>query len=255
MHDQDRHWSNVAGDYEKEFVDPYREDVFKPVQRVLRALGRRGCAAVADLGCGIGPLLPYLCKHFHEVWGVDFAEGMLARARENAAKCKVTYLCRSLLDLTPLHGKLDVAAAINSLVMPSVADQERVLAEIRQCLKPDGWFVGVLPALDGVHYLSMLLMDRALASGKTMDAARKNVRKLNDLEHYDFEFGQFRFQGIEQHFWQPFEIGYRFRRAGLRVVRMRKLRLSWRQFAGWRELEKYPSPWDWFVVARPIAGT
>jgi SAM-dependent methyltransferase len=248
MADQEECWSRVAKVYEKEFIDPYRPEVVRPVHRILRAFARRGCKSVADLGCGIGPLLPFLSEHFEAVWGVDFASAMLERARVTAPGCLLLH--RSLLDLTPLYGQLDVAVTINSMVMPSVSDQERALSEIHRCLKPNGYVVAVLPAMDGVHYLTMLLVDRARDAGMPLEAARKNAAKLNDLDAYDFAFGQFRFEGIEQHFWQPFEIRHRFKRAGLRVVLLRKLRLAWRQFAGWRELQKHPAPWDWLVIAR-----
>ena len=71
----------------------------------------------------------------------------------------------------------------------------------------------------------------------------------------DFAFGGFRYQGLEQHFWQPFEVRYRFRRARLQLLHLRKLHLSWQQFAGAAELKRYKAPWDWlFVARRPLAG-
>ena len=177
---------------------------------------------------------------------------MLAKAREKCAEfANVEFLERSLLDLGPLAGKLDVAVSVNSLVMPSVVDQEKSLREIRRALKPGGHLIGILPAMDGVHYQTMLLLDRALDRGMPLASARKNAAVNNDLELYDFAFGQFKFEGLEQHFWQPFEIDYRLGRCGFRLVRRRKVHLSWKQFQGSETLKKLPPPWDWFFMATP----
>src|SRR5436309_1887533 len=81
------------------------------------------------------------------------------------------------------------------------------------------------------------------------DAAHKNAAILAEHALYDFAFGRFCFEGIEQHFWQPFEIGYRLRRAGFRRVRRARVRLSWEQFHADAELRKLPPPWDWFFEA------
>jgi hypothetical protein len=103
--------------------------------------------------------------------------------------------------------------------------------------------------MDAVHYYTMLLVDRALAAGKPLAAARKNAAHHAEHELYDFAFGQFRYKGLEQHFWQPFEIGYRLRRAGFGKVRRARVRLSWQQLACGNELKDQPPPWDWFVSA------
>ena len=60
--------------------------------------------------------------------------------------------------------------------------------------------------------------------------ARQNAAHHAEHVYYDFAFGAFRFQGLEQHFWQPFEVGYRLRRAGFRHVRKSKVHLAWQQF-------------------------
>jgi SAM-dependent methyltransferase len=251
MSDQDHFWSKAAASYEQEFVDPYRKDVRSPLHRALKKLATDGAKVVADLGCGIGPLLPFLAKTFKGVFAVDFAPGMLERARRRCAKAdNITYLERGLTDLSPLAGMLDVAVSVNSLVMPNVAEQEAVLRQIAAALKPDGRFLGILPAMDGVHYQTMLLIDRALDRGQPLESARKNAAFLNDHALYDFAFGQFRFQGLDQHFWQPFEIRYRFARAGLELLRKKKVHLSWEQFGGQDSLKQYPPPWDWFFVAK-----
>jgi len=250
MNDQHLHWSRVAAVYEKEFIDPYRADVRSPLKRTLSVLARRGAKSVADLGCGTGPLLPFLAKHFDKVCAVDFADGMLVRSQESASACgNVQFLNRPLTDLTPLHSALDVAVAVNSLVMPDPRELDAALHETRACLKPGGAFLGILPAMDAVHYLTMLLVDRALSLGQSLESARKNGAHHNDHACYDFAFAEFCFEGLRQHFWEPAEIHFRFDRAGFRLRRLKKVALSWQQFSCWRELQQHQPPWDWFFLA------
>jgi SAM-dependent methyltransferase len=250
MANQDHHWSAAAGSYESEYIDPYLPDIRNPLKATLRRLGDPGGKTVADLGCGIGPLLPYLAEHYRTVYAVDFAPGMLERARESAQGHANVVFVEANLTALALPAPADVAVAVNSLVMPDVRDLDRALARIRAALKPGGYFLGIVPGMDAVHYYTMLLLDRALATGKPPSAARKNAALHADHAHFDFAFGQFNYEGLEQHFWQPFEVGYRFRRAGLRLRRLRKLHLSWQQFAGAAELRRYKAPWDWLFLAR-----
>src|SRR5947209_154120 len=119
MPTQDHFWSRAAPSYEQEFVDPYAADVRSPLLKEVRALADPARGTAADLGCGIGPLLPVLAEHFRTVYAVDFAEGMLERARQRCrGLANVTFLHRPLTDLAPLAGAVDLAVAVNSLVMP-----------------------------------------------------------------------------------------------------------------------------------------
>ncbi len=249
MSDQAHFWSQAAEFYHSEFIDPYREAVRSPLHRELEALADPA-KTVADMGCGLGPLLPFLAERFGKVIGIDFAEGMLTRAREACAAYQNVELQQmALTSLAPLAGKLDVATAVNSIVMPDVTDQERALQQIFQCLRPGGVFLGILPSMDAVHYFTMLLVDRSLEAGRPIEQARLNAAHHNDHSFYDFAFGQFRFRGLDQHFWQPFEIRYRFRRAGFGSVKLKRVWLDWKQFSCAKELEKYRPPWDWFFLA------
>jgi SAM-dependent methyltransferase len=252
---QDHFWSRAAEDYEAEFIDPYRADVTNPLLERLRELPGTAGKTVADLGCGIGPLLPFLAQHFATVIGVDFAEGMLARARVRCREyANVALRQCPLTDLTALAGQIDVAVAVNSLIMADLRDLEKSLQQIHAVLRPGGVFLAILPAMDAVHYCTMLLLDRALAQGLPMNQARRNAGHHGEHSLYDFAFGEFRYHGLEQHFWQPFEIRHRLRRAGFRRLRMTKVLLSWQQFACGTDLQDHPPPWDWFVQAEPGAS-
>src|SRR5205823_815316 len=149
----------------------------------------------ADLGCGPGALLPFLAHHFRRVLAVDFAEPMLERAREACRGLDhVVFLRRDLRDLSDVPQKVDVAVAVNSLVIPDVDDLEKSLQGIHGLLRPGGKFLGIVPSMDGTHYLTMLLIDRARRRGMPAAAARKNAAVHAEHELFDFAFGEFRYR-------------------------------------------------------------
>src|SRR5919199_1750101 len=67
------------------------------------------------------------------------------------ALAKLEFHRRALTDLTPFAGQVDVAVAVNSLVLPDVAKLEEALRQSRAALRPGGHFLGIVPAIDGVH--------------------------------------------------------------------------------------------------------
>jgi SAM-dependent methyltransferase len=250
MSEQEHFWSRAAEGYEEAFIDPYLPEVRNPLCAALAEAAGPGDRTAADLGCGIGPLLPFLAQRFRRVLAVDFAEGMLARARERCrGLANVEFFHCDLTDLADLAGQVDVAVAVNSLVMPDLGRLEAALRAARRALRKGGRLLGIVPAMDAVHYFTMLLVDRARLTGMPAEAARQNAADHAEHPLYDFAFGTFRFKGIEQHFWQPFEIGYRLRRAGFRRVRRAKVHLAWQQFGCAGDLGDRPPPWDWFFQA------
>jgi predicted TPR repeat methyltransferase len=118
LQDQDRHWSRHAARYEEIFLDPYAPGVENPLWEALDAIPDARHKTAADLGCGTGPLLPELSARFSRVIALDFAAGMIERARKRlgpeAAK-RVAFLKRSMHELDDLAGQIDVVVAVNSL--------------------------------------------------------------------------------------------------------------------------------------------
>jgi SAM-dependent methyltransferase len=249
MSEQAHHWSRAAQGYEETFIDPYLPQVRNPLRQAIETLADKA-KTVADLGCGIGPLLPFLAERFGRVIAVDFAEGMLTRARERCQGLPSVELHkRELTDLGAFTGQVDMAVAVNSLVLPDASALDAALRAIHATLRPGGHFLGIVPAIDAVHYFTMLLLDRARSTGMPPDKARQNAAHHAEHEYYDFAFGTFRYQGLEQHFWQPFEVRYRLRRAGFRHIRVSKVHLAWEQFGCTDDLIDQPPPWDWFFHA------
>ena len=251
--DQQRHWSRHAARYDDIFLDPFANGVVNPLWNALDAVKQPERKTVADLGCGTGPLLPHLLGRFARVLGLDFAPAMLVRARERLGPDRagrVRFLERPMDELDDLADQVDVAIAINSLVMPDVRKIEQTLRAIRACLRPEGVLLGIVPSLDAIQYHTMLLYDQALEHGLAPADARRFA--ANHAEHrlYDFALGYFRYQGLRQKFWMPFEVEHRLSRAGFRDIHLSKVLYPWDEnMAGSTELSANPPSWDWFFEA------
>jgi SAM-dependent methyltransferase len=179
--------------YDEVFLDPYAPDVENPLWSALGAVPDAGRKTVVDLGCGTGPLLPHLVERFDRVIALDFATAMLKRAKErlgpeNAAR--ITFIQGLMHDLDDFAGRVDVAVAVNSLVMPDVRLIDRTLRAIRASLKPGGQFLGIVPAIDAIVYHIMLLMDQALDRGMEPKEAERLAALQAERRHYDFAFGR-----------------------------------------------------------------
>jgi SAM-dependent methyltransferase len=254
LHNQDRHWSRHAARYDEVFLDPYAPEVDNPLWAALAAVPDTGHKTVADLGCGTGPLLPHLVGRFDRVIALDFAPAMIARAKARLGPktaARVTFLQGPMHQLEDLAGQIDVALAVNSLVMPDTRLIDRTLRAIRAALKPGGRFLGIVPAIDAIAYHVMLLMDRALDRGREPKEAERLAALQAERRYYDFVFGRFHFQGLRQKFWQPFEVEHRLAKAGFTAITLGKVLYPWDEsLVGGDELTGLPRSWDWFFQAR-----
>jgi SAM-dependent methyltransferase len=254
IRDQGRHWSRHAARYDDVFLDPFRPEVENPILAALGSVPEPASRAVADLGCGTGPLLPSLVGRFGRVIALDFAPGMIARARQRLGHeaDRVEFLARPMHDLDELAGALDVAIAVNSIVMPDTREIDRTIRAIRAALRPGGLFLGVVPSIDAIHYHTMLLLDRALDRGLEPEEAERHAAFHAEHSYYDFAFGRFQFQGLRQKFWQPFELRHRLSKAGFATVELGQVLYPWDDsLALGPDLADHPRSWDWSFVARP----
>jgi len=253
--DQATAWSGSASDYASEFLDPFRDSIENPLLHFLAEIDDESARSmtVADLGCGTGPLLPHLVGRFGGVIALDFADGMLEACRKRLGprrSAKVRFLNRAMHELDDLAGSLDVAAAVNSLVMPDPRAVDATLRGIFEALKPGGQFLGVVPSIDGIHHHSMMLWDAYLDQGYSLEESERLVATHMEHALYDFAFGKFEFGAIRQKFWQPDELAFRLRKAGFDSIELVKLNYPWDEsLAGYKILKNHPKTWDWTFKA------
>lgn len=131
---------NVA----KGLADPARDEKQKPGE-LIRAMGLQPGMSVADVGTGVGYMLPFLSRRVGpegKVYAEDIFDDFLAAARKHAEELKlgnVNFIKGSETDPNLPAGALDVILALD--VYHHFDYPDKMLSAIYKALKPDGRLV------------------------------------------------------------------------------------------------------------------
>jgi ubiquinone/menaquinone biosynthesis C-methylase UbiE len=131
---------NVA----KGLADPARDEKQKPGE-LIRAMGLQPGMTVADVGTGVGYMLPFLSRRVGadgKVFAEDIFDDFLAAAKqrvENLSLANVTFVKGTETDPKLPEGGVDVVLALD--VYHHFDYPEKMLAAIHKSLKPEGRLV------------------------------------------------------------------------------------------------------------------
>lgn len=131
-----------------------------------RLLGEVAGLEVADLGCGTGRHSLALAAAGARVTALDFADGMVARARAKPGWERVRFVTHDLGQPLPLEaGAFD--RVVSALVLDHVADLTAFFAECRRVCRPEGFVL--------VTVMHPALMLRGIRAHFTDPATGHNV--------------------------------------------------------------------------------
>ena len=125
-------------------ADPARDEKQKPME-LVRAMGVQPGMTVADVGTGVGYMLPFLSRRVGpegKVIGEDIFDDFLASAKAHAAETKlgnVTFVKGTETDPMLPEGAVDIVLVLD--VYHHFDYPEKMLAGIYKALKPDGRLV------------------------------------------------------------------------------------------------------------------
>lgn len=242
-------WDQLSTTYFDQISSPFEQEVVNPLLTFLDSLPARETLTAADLGCGIGNLLPFLAERFRNVVAVDFSSGMLRQARNRCPADNVAFYRQSLANLSHFRGHFDVAVAVNSVLSPKLSEVDQILGEIAGTLKPGGTFAGIFPSMESVLYEAMLIMEKEREEAGSEEEARKKVNKLIGPRHYDFVTGLYTEGEDQQKFYYSFELRRRLQSAGFKNIQLGKVLYPWGDKHSWFDFSGQPRMWDWFVRA------
>lgn len=162
--------------------------------------GLRAGDEILDVGCGTGVLLPWLLAaagSTGRVTAVDFAENMVARAREKVGQREnITYVVGDIWFFEPA-GAYDAIFCFN--FFPHVGDKPGFLAKMAGFLKERGSIVIMhdmsRAAVNVIHAGSRVVTDDRLPAGVVvadmLAAAGYEVRQvIDDNERYFIKAGK-----------------------------------------------------------------
>jgi 2-polyprenyl-3-methyl-5-hydroxy-6-metoxy-1,4-benzoquinol methylase len=204
---------------------------------------------VADLGCGIGNLLPFLSERFAQVVAVDFSARMLRNAQRRCSRPNVSFHQRSMTDLTGFKEKFDVVVSVNSVLSPQLDKIDEMLDGMAQSLRPDGILAGVFPSMESVLYEGLLVIERERERGDSEAKALRRARRILEPNRYDFLLGLFKDGSDCQKFYYSFELRKRLQRAGFKGIQFGKVLYPWDGEETSQAFLNEPKMWDWFVRA------
>ena len=154
-----KHWSNGAEDYDwyiKQELQGFK--AYRWYELIMEQCEKKEGLRILDCGCGPGFFSVILSKNGNKVTGIDQAEGMLAKARENSEAMGVAPEFK-VMDLEAIDypdGTFDLILSRN--VTWNLSNPDKVYSEWSRLLKEDG----VLLIFDSTWYKT--LFDEELAA-------------------------------------------------------------------------------------------
>jgi SAM-dependent methyltransferase len=154
----DDYWTERAPSYDDHQRRPERRDLDNAAwAEIWTAALPPAPARVLDVGTGSGHVAFLLASLGHDVTGIDLSDGMLARAREHAARreTRPAFEVGDAVDPPFEPGSFD--AVVGRYVMWTLRDPDAAVARWVRLLRPGGvvamadstWFTGGLGSLYG----------------------------------------------------------------------------------------------------------
>ena len=166
------YWSSDSDNYDRIIHDELASFRVAGWQKLIEAQAeRKPPLRVLDCGCGPGFFTIILAKAGHEVTGIDGADGMLEKARQNvtANGVRAEILKMDCHDPAFADNSFDLVVSRN--VTHALRDHRRVYSEWLRVLKPGG----ILLIFDANWHLPLAMPELMLES---MERERKCIERF-----------------------------------------------------------------------------
>lgn len=242
---QQQHWNNVAGTYDDEVFDVFKENKGKKLQRYIKkhVLAHH---EVVDLGCGIGKAFKYLAPVSKSVLAIDISDACLVEARKNRFK-NIHY---QQADLTrPLSIKpVDFALCCNVAILPQPDQSYKIIQTVSRSLKKRGVAIVVVPSLESSLYASWRMIQWYKKEGVIPDDIPGEDLAYFDGAKTNWLQGIVSINDVQTKHYTAEELQVVFADAGLKITALEKLEYKWTtEFADPPAWIKAPFPWDWLI--------
>jgi 2-polyprenyl-3-methyl-5-hydroxy-6-metoxy-1,4-benzoquinol methylase len=191
-------------DFYTDESSPFYEAAF---DRIAARLAGREKTCFLDAGCGDGAHTIRLAKRGYPVFGLDFSDHILAKARENVAANKLDRMVRfergSLLKLPVADRSFDFVLCWG--VLMHIPEVEIAIAELARVIKPNGFLI--------ISENNMWSLESLLLRSVRRVLGRAILRRLRGKEP-----AQLRITPAGAEYWRQSEAG---------LIICREARISW----------------------------
>jgi SAM-dependent methyltransferase len=234
-----KQWNRLAKKFETEACDISREESGDQVRRYLaRARIPKKNGVLVDLGCGVGTFIREFGHRFGEVVGVEYAPGIIARAKQRCAGMDhVTWHNAGAAQAAARIGRrADLTVCMNVITSSNAATRTALWASLAAVTKTDGFALIVVPSIESDDMVE-----------ETANKGRKPRRTAARAK------GLVRRSGAMQKHFAREELNDNLARAGFAVTRMGRAFYPW-SIEGMRETpaRRANRPWDWLCLARRL---
>lgn len=214
-------FENYANTYEKEV---FTQGTLKEVDFIEQELSYDKTRCILDVGCGTGRHSVELARRGYNVTGFDLSDDQLTRARENAAKAKVSieFFKQDARNFN-FHEKFDAAIMLcegSFSLMETDEMNFAILQNIFRSLKPGGKLIfttlnGLFPLFHSVKDF----MDTNMTNG-SIDALSFDLMTFRDCSEYTIndDDGNPRILHCNERYYVPSEITWLLKSIGFKEI-------------------------------------
>ena len=171
-----RDWNSLAKKFETHVCDLTATEVSKTIPTLVKSARIPASKAVlVDLGCGIGTFIRRYGPQFDEIFGVDFADKILERAKQNQTRkvgAKVTWMAADLPAAAAEIGpRADLTVCLNVITSPNAVTRKRLWNSVATVTKAKGYALVGVPALESAQMVYRY--EREAASKKPAPLRKK----------------------------------------------------------------------------------
>ncbi len=247
---QSREWDKTAAKYYEEVLSPIKNSYKNPIYKDLERIYTKN--NVADIGCGLGELLPLLSQKFKHVTALDYSKEMIHRAKQTHHELKnVEFYQQDMDDLAKFKEQFDVVISVNSIITPEIKKLNTIFQEIHNSLKQNGTFICIVPAMEAFLYQSMLMGNEYITRENNIKKIRQKILRQISQKNHDFLLGIYDYNQKQKAYYR-FELIWRLKKAGFKQIIIKEVEYPWEEIkeAGQTYFPKEEPVWDWYAICK-----
>jgi ubiquinone/menaquinone biosynthesis C-methylase UbiE len=243
-------WDSLAPCFEQSVMQIAEHDLDSTLKNEIRRIAK-GRRLAADLGCGVGSMLPLLCRNFSTVYAVDFSSALLKEAKRRVTSPNVCFIRHDLAGDKRLPVVADVTFCVNALITDRPSHRRKIARSVLNATKKNGFSLIVVPSLESVFHTYHTIVRCNVKDGYEHSRTLRSVNRLFENEVISPADGIVNIGSSPTKCFMREEIMAFLSDTGFEINKIQRVQYPWHEemtnAPAWLE---EPYPWDWLVLAR-----